>query len=106
MKRATSVASHWPSREMAVVDTFTKLIFEQESEFSALENSIIQAFRDVDDNVLMDSLADMGEYLRALGVTEMLELVHRVCDQLASEGLLPEISMLDSRPASQVRSVH
>ena len=71
--------------EMVVVDTFTKLIFEHEADFSPLELAIIQTFRLVDDNVVLDSHQDMGVYLRALGVTEMVELVNRVCLRLGDE---------------------
>ncbi len=106
MERATGVANRWPSREMMVVDTFTKLIFGLETEFSGLEASIIQAFRQVDDNVLPDSHAEMGSYLSALGVEEMVDLVHRVCVVLAGEGVLPEVPMADPRPAEQLRPVH
>ena len=69
---------------MAIVDTFTKLIFGEEDDYSAGELSIIQAFRTADANVLRDSHGDMGEYLRALGVREMIDLVSRVRGQLFS----------------------
>jgi len=69
--------------EMAIVDTFAKLIFEQQSEFSAQELAIIQAFRMVDDSVVLDSFRDMGFYLRALGVEEMISLVALVRARLA-----------------------
>ena len=42
---ATKVAS---VSEMAIVDTFTKLIFGEEEGYSALELSIIEAFRAAD----------------------------------------------------------
>jgi len=71
---------------MLVVDTFTKLIFELDSDFTPVELSVIQAFRLVDENVVMDSHSDMGAYLRALGVEEMVGLVDQVCRKLASEG--------------------
>ncbi len=71
--------------EMAIVDTFTKLIFGEETELSARELSIVRAFRDVDENVLMDSHAHMGDYLRNLGVREMIHLVARIREQLNAE---------------------
>jgi hypothetical protein len=40
----------------------------------------------VDANVALDSHRDMGEYLRALGVREMIQMVARVQQQLV-EGL-------------------
>ncbi|MEH6569522.1 MAG: hypothetical protein V7709_10620 [Halioglobus sp.] len=67
-----------PVTEMAIVDTFTKLIFGQESQYSGSELGIIHAFRMIDDNVTLDCHSDMGVYLRALGVQEMIGLVSRV----------------------------
>lgn len=67
--------------EMAIVDTFTKLIFAEEG-YTPRERMIIEAFREVDNNVLRDSAADMGEYLRNLGVREMIYLVGRLKDHL------------------------
>lgn len=71
--------------EMAVVDTFTKLIFERETEYSADERAIIEALRRVDDNMLLDTPEEMGAYLKALGVSEMIKLVGRVVSRLADE---------------------
>lgn len=64
--------------EMEIVDTFTKLIFGQAGELSATELTVTQVLREVDDNVCFDDLAEMGVYLRALGVQEMISLVGRV----------------------------
>ena len=76
--RATELVS-----EMAIVDTFTKLIFGEEDAFSPGEELIIEAFRMVDHSVVLDSHRDMGIYLRALGVAEMIQLVTRVQTCLA-----------------------
>ena len=70
--------------EMAIVDTFTKLIFGEEG-YSARELSIIRAFRAVDTNVLCDSHGEMGEYLRNLGVSEMIHLVARLREYMCEE---------------------
>jgi hypothetical protein len=67
-----------PVGEMAIVDTFTKLIFGEVDAFSSSEELIIQAFRRVDHSVVLDSHRDMGIYLRALGVAEMIQQVTRV----------------------------
>ncbi len=69
---------------MAIVDTFTKLIFGEEDDYSASELQIIQAFRAADANVLLDTHRDMGQYLRALGVREMIQTVSVVQAQLLS----------------------
>ena len=72
------------ANEMAIVDTFTKLIFGEVDTYSIRELDIIQALRTVDVNVALDSRQDIGEYLRALGVQEMIHLVTRVRQQLIS----------------------
>lgn len=83
MKRVQRDVEGTNVSEMAIVDTFTKLIFGEESRYSNRELMIIQAFRMVDTNVVFDSHRDMGAYLRALGVEEMIGLVSRVRRQLA-----------------------
>ncbi len=70
--------------EMVIVDTFTKLIFGEDVEYSSQELLIIQALRSADHNIGLDSHRDMGVYLRALGVREMIALVSRVREQLAA----------------------
>jgi len=84
MQRAYKFSEGGQIGEMAIVDTFTKLIFGEEEDYSSSELQIIQAFRAADANVLLDSHRDMGEYLRALGVREMIELVSLVQEQLLS----------------------
>ena len=68
--------------KMAIVDTFTKLIFGEDSAYNATDLSIIQAFRSADTNVALDSYRDMGGYLRAMGVREMIQLVPVVQEKL------------------------
>jgi hypothetical protein len=70
--------------EMAIVDTFTKLIFGAQAGFSASEELIIRALRAVDTSVAADSYREMGDYLRALGVAEMIQLVTRVQSNLTA----------------------
>ena len=82
MARAYKDSADSPVGEMAIVDTFTKLIFGEEQDFSPREMSIIEALRLADSNVLLDSYRDMGDYLRALGVSEMIGLVRRVREKL------------------------
>ncbi len=66
-----------PITEMAVVDTFTKLIFGDE-EFCDRESGIIKTLRRVIPELHHDGHRDLGEYLRGLGVSEMIQLVSRV----------------------------
>ena len=82
MQRAYTAAENATVSEMAIVDTFTKLIFGEEDHYSTPELKIIQALRSVDINVAVDGHREMGEYLRALGVREMIQLVSRVREQL------------------------
>jgi hypothetical protein len=72
-----SVTGTQPS-ELEIVDTFTKLIFGAEQDYTSTELGIIGVLRLVDDNVALDRIEDMGIYLRALGVNEMIRLVSRV----------------------------
>ena len=72
--REPGMSSGSPASEMAIVDTFTRLIFGEQDQFSDSEMLIIQAFRLVDDSVAGDSYS---------GVAEMIKLVTRVQAQLA-----------------------
>ena len=105
MKRSRGIRDGGPVSEMAIVDTFTKLIFGEDSRYSAGELRIIQALRMVDTNVVFDSHRDLGAYLRALGVQEMIKLVTRVQRQLASgPGVVPPTAPLRDSPLH--RRVH
>ena len=75
--------------ELAIVDVFTKLIFGMNQQWSEQELSIVQALRLADHHVLMDSQGDMGIYLRALGVKEMIGLVAVVKAQLEQSATPP-----------------
>jgi hypothetical protein len=77
-----------PVTEMAIVNTFTKLIFGDEAN-TPRELSIIQAFRSVDANVLRDSHAELGEYLRNMGVREMIQLVSQLRQHMKETAEIP-----------------
>ena len=83
MKTAIDSVAGEPVSEMAIVDTFTKLIFGEQDGLSSSEELIIQALRVVDARVELDDYRGVGEYLRSLGVAEMIELVSRVQANLA-----------------------
>jgi hypothetical protein len=68
--------------EMAIVNTFTKLIFGDEA-YTPGELAIIAAFRSLDGTVARDTYKEMGEYLRNLGVREMIHLVSSLRQQIA-----------------------
>jgi hypothetical protein len=78
MKRVLEVGEDSAVSEIAIVDTFTKLIFGEQSAYSENELHIIQTLRSVDEHCAMDQRCEMGVYLRALGVREMIGLVTRV----------------------------
>ena len=95
MKRAVQGGESGAVTDMSIVDTFTKLIFGEAEAYSNQELLIIQALRAVDANVALDSHRDMGVYLRALGVREMIALVGQVQAQLAQGApvLSPAVSL-------------
>ena len=68
--------------EMEIVDTFTRLIFGAGQVLSPREQAILTALCSVDDHAAQrdseDDLQEVGAYLRALGVTEMIRLVGKV----------------------------
>jgi hypothetical protein len=67
---------------MAIVNTFTKLIFGDEA-YTTCELAIIAAFRSLNGAVARDAYKEMGEYLRNLGVREMIQLVSTLRQQIA-----------------------
>jgi hypothetical protein len=87
MNRGYNFSEGGPVSEMAIVDIFTKLIFGEEDGYSESELMIIRAFRAVDTHVALDTHRDLGEYLRALGVREMIQLVSKVQEKLAGGGV-------------------
>ncbi len=78
--------------EMAIVDTFTKLIFGESDDYNACERLIIDAFREVDANVFRDSYPEMGDYLRNLGVHEMIHLVSRLKEHMNEPAFTPGLA--------------
>ncbi|MFT5710583.1 MAG: hypothetical protein ACI8QT_001280 [Halioglobus sp.] len=89
MKTSYNDSSGDTLSELAIVDTFTKLIFGEDKRYSDAELRIIQALRLTDGNISLDGHHDLGVYLRALGVEEMIRLVSRVQGQMASGHNLP-----------------
>jgi len=102
MKAAQSASVDDPVSEMAIVDTFTKLIFGEVGEFSSSEELIIEALRLVDIRVELDSCKDIGDYLRALGVQEMIQLVTRV--QWALSGGIQSLSITTAESVDNRRT--
>lgn len=88
MKRTEQSGDTASPSEMVIVDTFTRLIFGDAGGFSRSELQVIEALRVVEPDVATDNLGAMGDYLRALGVAEMIELVSRV-QYSATHGPVP-----------------
>jgi hypothetical protein len=85
--------------ELEIVDTFTKLIFGSLADLSPTEQAIIQVMRSVDVNFSLDRTEDMGVYLRALGVKEMIKLVTQV--HLAYLSQAPALFLASQHPRAQ-----
>ena len=79
-----------PVTEMVIVDTFTKLIFNDVA-FSSVQLKIIEALRLICPDVHSDSFRVMGEYLRDMGVREMIQLVARLQQHLLEQAEQTEI---------------
>lgn len=82
MQRAPTDSEAGMVTEMAIVDTFTKLIFGEEG-FNPRELLIIQAFREAQPDVSRGNHPEMGEFLRNLGVREMISLVSRLREHMS-----------------------
>ena len=93
MPSAPDKAAQGQANEMVIVDTFTRLIFGDQVEVDAVEGRIIEALRLAEPSLLGDSREQMGDYLRAMGVREMVDLVARVRDLIEFE---PPGSPIDS----------
>ena len=85
MPSAPDKAAQGQANEMVIVDAFTRLIFGDQAELDPLEGRIIEALRLADPSLLGDSREQMGDYLRAMGVREMVDLVARVRDLIEIE---------------------
>jgi hypothetical protein len=64
--------------EMVIVDTFTRLIFGDDSEFDHRERLILEALGALDGSIVVTEPLAVGDYLRALEVSEMITLVAAV----------------------------
>jgi hypothetical protein len=104
MQHAANNNESDPVTEMSIVDTFTKLIFGEEADYCDRELLIIRAFRLVDVNVLRDSHADMGEYLRNLGIREMIHLVARLREYIREDSEILASAAQSAEGVAQSRS--
>ena len=67
--------------EMEIVDCFTRLIFSTDDTLSEGDSAIVETLSLVDCNLAhCQEAAEVGAYLRELGVREMIRLVRQVQD--------------------------
>jgi hypothetical protein len=93
-----------PVTEMSIVNTFTKLIFGDAAN-STRELLIIDAFRAVDANVQRDNPREMGEYLRSLGVREMIQLVSQLRQYINDHAAAPVAQQTQGLPGANLTAL-
>ena len=71
-----------PPTELMIDDVFTRLIFGVARQWDEQELLIMRALSQLDEDVSHYGEFELGSYLRALGVQEMILLVSQVMDQL------------------------
>lgn len=64
--------------EMSIVDTITRLIFDAESELQAFDSRVVASLGDLDRSLVDLDRRQISEYLRAMGVDEMISAVNRI----------------------------
>lgn len=64
--------------EMSIVDIFTKLIFDAQSALDDSEVQVLALLTHYDETLLKASRRDVSEYLRAMGVDEMIRVVSKL----------------------------
>lgn len=64
--------------EMSIVDVLTKLIFDADSELQESELMVIELLTQVVESLAGESRRDISEYLRAMGVDEMITVVNHI----------------------------
>ena len=71
--------------EMSIVDVMTKLIFDSDSELDSTELLVVELLGQVDHSLATESRRDVSEYLRAMGVDEMILVVGKIKKQLEQQ---------------------
>ena len=72
---------------MEIVDCFTRLIFSTAEPLTASDRAIVETLTLVDCNLaLCAETAEVGAYLRELGVREMIRLVSQVQEHYPAPG--------------------
>lgn len=64
--------------EMSIVDVFTKLIFDADSVLYETESQVVEILGQVEASLYEASRREISEFLRAMGVDEMISTVGQV----------------------------
>ena len=70
--------SDHPLDEMSIVDIFTRLIFDAESSLEGDEAWVVEILCQIEPGLSTANRRDLSEYLRAMGVEEMIQTVGRL----------------------------
>ena len=86
--------------EMSIVDVFTKLIFDAQSSLDDSEELVLSLLTHYDETLLKSTRRDISEYLRAMGVDEMIRVVSVLKYEYEKQGkLLASVRSGNKRPA-------
>ncbi|MEE8058364.1 MAG: hypothetical protein V3T17_11085 [Pseudomonadales bacterium] len=64
--------------EMSIVDIFTRLIFDADSDLGDTEILVIEELAQIDHSLVQASRRDVSDYLSSMGVNEMIKLVAQI----------------------------
>lgn len=68
--------------EMSIVDVITRLIFDAEAELHAGELLVVESLGKVETALYGRSRREISEYLRSMGVDEMIAAVNSIKQQI------------------------
>lgn len=74
--------------EMAIVDIFTKLIFDAEAEMDHWETVMVGLLCEYEPSLDQASAREVSEYLRSMAVSEMIVVVGHIKKQCEQRNLL------------------
>lgn len=74
--------------EMSIVDVFTKLIFDAEAVLNDTEAQIVDCLELVEGPQIHSPRREIGEFLRSMGVDEMISLVAKVKSKMDQQRLV------------------
>lgn len=80
--------------EMAIVDMFTKLIFDAEAEIDPWESVMLSLLCEYEASLDRASPREISEYLRSMAVSEMIVVVGHIKQQCEQRHLLADVDGL------------